>query len=142
MSAVAGSRSLGRSSNTERNGGWTTWTRGCGSASVRARIWTRRSEKRRSNRVEQWQGSRRREMDSLVTFHEGTGSQAKPFSSRSAIKPGNKLANFQLEPNAKKKIHLFDFESTTHHIDNNGAYEGKEGQVAEEGEGREEGTQV
>jgi hypothetical protein len=81
-------------------------------------------------------------MDSLVTFHEGTGSQAKPFSSRSAIKPGNKLANFQLEPNAKKKIHLFDFQSITHHIHNNGAYKGKEGQVAEEGEGREEGTQV
>jgi hypothetical protein len=81
-------------------------------------------------------------MDSLVTFHEGTGSQAKPFSSRSAIKPGNKLANFQLEPNAKKKIHPFDFQSTIHHINNNGAYKGKEGQVAEEGEGREEGAQV
>lgn len=36
---------------------------------------------------------------------------------------------------SKKKIHLRDLRSTAHHINNNGAYKGKEGQVAEEGEG-------
>jgi hypothetical protein len=36
---------------------------------------------------------------------------------------------------SKKKIHLRDLHSTAHHINNNGAYKGKEGQVAEEGEG-------